>query len=74
MAELGKLLIVWGAILVTVGALMFFLGRSHLPLGRLPGDILFRGKNTTFYFPLTTSLVVSLLLSLFLYVVGRFRR
>jgi hypothetical protein len=74
MAELGKLLIFWGAILVTVGALMFFLGRAHLPLGRLPGDILFRGKNTTFYFPLTTSLVVSLLLSLFLYVVGRFRR
>ena len=74
MAELGKLLIFLGAILLTVGALMFFLGRAHLPLGRLPGDLLFRGKNTTFYFPLTTSLVLSLLLSLFWYVVGRFRR
>jgi hypothetical protein len=74
MAELGKLLIVFGAILVTAGALVLFLGRAHLPLGRLPGDMLFRGKNTTFYFPLTTSIVLSLLLSLFLYFVGRFRR
>jgi hypothetical protein len=74
MAELGKLLIFFGAILVTAGALVLFLGRAHVPLGRLPGDMLFRGKNTAFYFPLTTSIVLSLLLSLFLYVVGRFRR
>jgi hypothetical protein len=74
MAELGKLLIFLGAILITAGALVFFLGRTHLPLGRLPGDLLFRGKNTTFYFPLMTSLVLSLLLSLFWYLVGRFRR
>jgi hypothetical protein len=74
MAELGKLLIVLGTILITAGALVFFLGKTHLPLGRLPGDLVFRGKNTTFYFPLTTSIVLSLLLSLFWYLVGRFRR
>jgi len=74
MAEFGKLLIFLGAILVMAGALMLFLGRTHLPLGRLPGDLLFRGKNTTFYLPLTTSIVLSLLLSLFLYFMGRFRR
>jgi Protein of unknown function (DUF2905) len=74
MAELGKLLIFLGAILITAGVLVFFLGRTHLPLGRLPGDLVFRGKNTTFYFPLTTSIVLSLLLSLFWYLVGRFRR
>jgi hypothetical protein len=74
MAGFGKLLIFLGAILVLAGVLMLFLGRTHLPLGRLPGDLLFRGKNTTFYLPLTTSIVLSLLLSLFLYVIGRFRR
>ena len=73
MAGFGKLLIFLGAILVLAGVLMLFLGRTHLPLGRLPGDLLFRGKNTTFYLPLTTSIVLSLLLSLFLYVMGRFR-
>lgn len=74
MAGFGKLLIFLGAILVLAGALILFLGKTHLPLGRLPGDLLFRGKNTTFYLPLTTSIVLSLLLSLFLYVMGRFRR
>jgi hypothetical protein len=74
MTGLGKLLIVLGAILVTAGMLMLFLGRTHLPLGRLPGDLIVRGKRTTFYLPLATSIVLSLLLSLFLYVVGCFRR
>jgi Protein of unknown function (DUF2905) len=74
MAELGKLLIFLGTILIAAGALVFFLGRTQLPLGRLPGDLVFRGKNTTFYFPLTTSIVLSLLLSLFWYLLGRFRR
>jgi len=49
------------------------LGRTNLPLGRLPGDIVYRGKHTTFYFPLATSILVSLVLSLVLYLIGRFR-
>jgi Protein of unknown function (DUF2905) len=56
-----------------VGALFLLLGRSSMPFGRLPGDILYRGKNTTFYFPITTSLLLSVVLSLVFYVIGRFR-
>jgi hypothetical protein len=72
--ELGKLLIVLGVALVGAGVLVMLLGRMHLPLGRLPGDFLYRGKNTTVYFPLMTSVVVSVVLSILLYVVGRWRR
>jgi len=50
------------------------LGRTALPIGRLPGDILYRGKHTTFYFPLVTCLLVSAILSFIFYVLGRFRR
>jgi hypothetical protein len=50
------------------------LGKTNLPLGRLPGDIYYRGKNTTFYFPLTTSILLSVVLSLVLYLVSRFRK
>jgi hypothetical protein len=53
---------------------LVLLGRTNLPIGRLPGDILYRGKNATFYFPLATSIVLSVLLSLILYVIGRWRR
>jgi len=74
MSDLGKLLIVLGAALLGVGIVLLVIGRTNLPLGRLPGDILYRGKNTTFYFPLATSLLVSVVLSLVLYLVGRWRR
>jgi hypothetical protein len=50
------------------------LSRTHLPLGRLPGDFLYRGKNTTLYFPLATSLLLSVVFSLVLYLISRFRR
>jgi hypothetical protein len=65
---------VLGGVLVLLGLVLTLLGRTHLPLGRLPGDILYRGKNTTFYFPLATSILLSVVLSLLLYVIGRFRR
>jgi hypothetical protein len=74
MSELGKLLIVLGIVLLGAGVVLTLLGRTNLPLGRLPGDIVYRGKNTTFYFPLASSLLVSVLLSIVLYVVGRWRR
>ena len=72
--ELGKLLVFFGAILVAAGIVVMLLGRMHLPLGRLLGDFLYRGKNTTFYFPLATSVLVSVVLSILLYVVSRWRR
>ena len=74
MTDLGKLLIVLGAILLVAGVVLFLLGRTGLPLGRLPGDIVYRGKNTTFYFPLATSILLSIVLTVVLYVIGRWRR
>jgi hypothetical protein len=74
MTELGKTLVILGAVLVVAGLALVLLGRTSLPIGRLPGDILYRGKNTTFYFPLATSILLSIVLSLVLYVISRFRR
>ena len=74
MADLGKILVVAGVLAIVAGAALVLLGRAHVPLGRLPGDIIYRGKNSTFYFPLATSILVSLVLSVVLYLVGRFRQ
>jgi len=73
MSEFGKLLIFLGIVLVAAGLILSLLGRTGLPLGRLPGDFLFRGKNTAVYFPLATSLLLSLVLSLVFYAINRFR-
>ncbi len=74
MADLGKMLVVLGAIVMLVGLVFFLIARTNVPLGRLPGDILYRGKNTTFYFPLATSILLSIVLSVVLYVIVRLRR
>ena len=74
MADLGKFLVLLGGLLVIVGMALVALGRTNLPLGRLPGDIIYRGKNTTFYFPLATSLLISVVLSIVLYVLGRWKK
>jgi hypothetical protein len=74
MIDVGKIFIFLGVMLLVLGVLFLFLGRSGLPIGRLPGDFLYRGKNTTFYFPLATSILLSAVLSLVLYIIGRFRR
>jgi hypothetical protein len=63
-----------GVVLLVAGGLLTLLGRANLPLGRLPGDIVYRGKHTSFYFPLATCLLLSLVLSIVLYVIGRWRR
>jgi hypothetical protein len=74
MVEMGRLLLILGVVLVVVGGIVMFLGRTGMPLGRLPGDILYRGKNTTFYFPLASSILISVVLSTVLYLIGRMRR
>ena len=74
MAGLGRSLIVMGAVIVLVGLALLLAGRWNLPLGRLPGDITWRGKNSVVYFPIATSIVVSIVLSLILYLISRFRR
>jgi hypothetical protein len=74
MAELGRLLVILGVALVVIGGIVMLLGRTGLPLGRLPGDILYRGKNTTFYFPLASSILISIVLSLILFLISRIKR
>ena len=73
MIPLGKLLIFFGGALVLVGIVIVLAGRANLPLGRLPGDIVYRGKNTSFYFPIVTCIVISVLLSLVMWIVGKLR-
>jgi len=60
--------------LLLVGAFFFFGGKLPFRLGRLPGDIVHRGENTTFYFPIVTCLVVSIALSLVFWLINNFRR
>ena len=73
MGGLGRALVIMGAVIVVLGLVLMLAGRFNLPLGRLPGDITWRGKNSVVYFPLTTSILVSIVLSLILYLIGRFR-
>jgi hypothetical protein len=73
-ADLGKTLVFIGILIAAAGLVLILLGKTNLPLGRLPGDIVYRGKHTTFYFPLATSIVVSVVLSIMLYLFGRLRR
>jgi len=65
---------VLGAILIAVGLLIVLLGRTGLPIGRLPGDIIYRRRNFAFYFPLATSILLSIVLSLVFYFLGRMHR
>ena len=74
MWDIGRILVMLGVALAVIGGLIMLLGRSGLPLGRLPGDILYRGKNTTFYFPLTTSILISIVLSLIALLISHFKR
>ena len=63
-----------GLVIVGIGLVLMLFGRTNLPIGRLPGDILYRGKHTTFYFPLATSILLSVVLSLVLYLIAHIRR
>jgi len=74
MAEMGRLLLILGIAFVVIGGIIMLLGRTGVPLGRLPGDILYRGKNTTFYFPLASSILISVVLSIILFLIGRMKR
>lgn len=70
MQNIGRLLLVVGAVMALIGAALIFLPR--LPwIGRLPGDIVFHRKNFTFYFPLATSILISILLTIFFWLFGR---
>jgi hypothetical protein len=70
MGDIGRALVVVGVVLVVMGVVLLLVGR--IPgLGRLPGDLHVQRGNWTFYFPLATSLVLSVVLSLIFWVIGR---
>ena len=70
MDSLAKMLILCGVVLALLGGLLLFAGKIPF-LGRLPGDIVVRRENWSFYFPLTTSIVISIVLTLLLSLFGR---
>ncbi len=76
MAELGKTFLGIGLILMILGAVLLVSSRLGLPVGRLPGDLHWRSRsgNTQVYFPLATSIILSLVLTLILWLLRSFRR
>ena len=69
--EIGRMLLIFGGILVLVGA---FCGKLPFRLGRLPGDISYKSEHTSFYFPIVTCLLLSAGLSLIFWLINHFRR
>jgi hypothetical protein len=74
MGDMGRTLVFIGGLLLLLGLVLMVASKVNLPVGRLPGDIVVRGKNTTLYFPIMTSIVLSVVLSLVLWLVNRIRR
>lgn len=74
MSDLGRILISLGVILVVAGLIVVFMGRMNLPIGRLPGDFSWRGRGWSVSFPLATSILLSVILSLILWAINHFRR
>jgi hypothetical protein len=71
---MGRPLIGLGVALVLVGIVVLFLERSGIGPGRMPGDMVYRGRNVQIWFPLGTSIVLSVLLSAIVYLISRMRR
>ena len=72
MHQLGKLLIVTGIIITAVGVILLLFRSSGIPFfGKLPGDIVIQRKNFTFYLPIATSIILSIILTLIFYFIGR---
>lgn len=70
--NIAKFLIITGIIITVLGVLLLFFKNSGIPfLGRLPGDFVIQRKNFTFYFPVATSILLSIILSLIFYFLGR---
>ncbi|HEX8927194.1 MAG TPA: DUF2905 domain-containing protein [Terriglobales bacterium] len=74
MNDFGRILVGLGALLLLAGVVVIFLGRMNVPFGRMPGDVTWRGKNTVVYFPIVTCIVISVVLSLIMWVLNHLRR
>ena len=73
MSDLGRILIFLGIILVAAGFVVIVLARMHMPLGRLPGDLTWRGRGWSVSFPIVTCILLSVIISVILWLIGRFR-
>jgi Protein of unknown function (DUF2905) len=71
---MGRTLVIAGMVLVAVGLLVMLMGRLGLPLGKLPGDFTYKGKNVTVFAPIGTCLLLSVVLSLVVWAIGYWRR
>ena len=67
----GRILIALGLVILAVGVVLTIGEKLPIRLGRLPGDIVIRGRNSAFYFPIVTCLVISAILSFVMWLVGR---
>jgi Protein of unknown function (DUF2905) len=74
MRELGKVLLVLGAVFIAVGAMLVLGVRLPFRIGRLPGDIAYQGRNGSFYFPIVSCILISVGLTLLFWIVNLFRR
>jgi hypothetical protein len=72
--ELGRALLMLGGLLVLIGTFFYFGGKLPFRLGRLPGDIVHEWNHTIFYFPITTSILLSVGLSFLFWLISRIRR
>jgi hypothetical protein len=74
MQALGRLLLGLGLLIAVAGVVLLLAGRAGVPLGRLPGDIAIRGRHGSFYAPIATCLLISVVLSLLMWLLNHFRR
>lgn len=72
--ELGKALLILGLLIAAAGVFLLVGAKLPFRLGRLPGDISYQGRHTSFFFPIVTCIVVSAVLTLIFWVVGAMRR
>jgi len=74
MSDLGRALIALGFLLIVIGLIFVVFTRMNLPLGRLPGDLSWKGRGWSVSFPLASSLLISVVVSLILWAISHFRR
>jgi hypothetical protein len=72
MESIARFVMILGVALIVIGAGLYGLAKLNIPLGRLPGDIRIEGQNGSFYFPITTSILVSIILTVLLNVIAKF--
>lgn len=72
MEQIGKWVMIAGGVIVLIGAGMFLAGKFGIPIGRLPGDIRYESENVRVYFPITTMILLSIILTVGLNLLGKF--